>query len=233
MVPSSLLMFVPSQLYRRAFFFSYLVILLFRELVNLDYRFQDAYIADPHFRKRDPRFANQREHKAKPISRHQASKRRTYFTASEFTFNDEGVLICPAGKPMKSSCPNWKSKGYTGRTFKGYPHHCGNCPMRSQCLRNPQSPVRQVAKTDPGRQNTKSAVHRMIERFDSHRGRYYYSRRMGIVEPVFGNTRATLGMNRFSLRGHRKVDAQWKLYCMVHNIGKLARYGPSFSGATT
>ena len=133
----------------------------------------DAYIADPHFRKRDPRFANQREHKAKPISRHQASKRRRYFTASEFTFNDEGVLICPAGKPMKSSCPNWKSKGYTGRTFKGYPHHCGNCPMRSQCLRNPQSPVRQVAKTDPGRQNTKSAVHRQNVGAQLNRGGAY------------------------------------------------------------
>jgi len=193
----------------------------------------DAYIADPHFRKRDPRFADQHEHKAKKISRHQASKGRTYFTAGEFTFNEEGVLICPAGKPMKSSCPNWKSKGYTGRTFKGYSQHCGICPLRTQCLRSPISPVRQVTKTDPGRrQNPRSAVQRMIDRFDTPRGRYYYSRRMGIVEPVFANTRATLGMDRFTLRGRRKVDAQWKLYCMVHNIAKLARYGPSFAGAT-
>jgi hypothetical protein len=48
---------------------------------------------------------------------------------------------------------------------------------------------------------------------DTERGRHYYSRRMGIVEPVFGNTRATLGMDRFTLRGHSKVDAQWKLSC--------------------
>ncbi len=194
----------------------------------------DAYIADPRFRKRDPRFVNQQEHKAKTTDRKQTSKARKYFTADEFTFNDEGVLVCPAGKPMKSSCPNWKDKkGYTGRTFKGYPVHCGDCPLRGQCLRSPNSPVRQVTKTDRGlRHNTKSAVARMIERFDTERGRHYYSKRMGTVEPVFGNTRAALGLDRFTLRGRRKVDAQWKLYCIVHNIGKLARYGPSFASAT-
>ena len=90
-----------------------------------------------------------------------------------------------------------------------------------------------MTKTDRGmRHNTKSAIHRMMERFDSERGRYYYSKRMGAVEPVFGNTRATLGLDRFTLRGRRKVDAQWKLYCIVHNIGKLARYGPSFALAS-
>jgi hypothetical protein len=191
----------------------------------------DAYIADPQFRKRDPRFASQQKHKAKTTDRKQTSTARKYFTADEFTFNTEGTLICPAGKPMKSSCPNWKNKkGYTGKTFKGHPEHCGGCSLREQCLRSASSPVRQVTKTDRGqRHNEKSAVRRMIERFDTERGRHYYSKRMGAVEPVFGNTRATLGMDRFTLRGRAKVDAQWKLYCIVHNIGKLARYGPSFS----
>ncbi|MGH1469543.1 MAG: transposase, partial [Cellvibrionaceae bacterium] len=32
-------------------------------------------------------------------------------------------------------------------------------------------------------------------------------------------------LNRFSLRGKTKVDTQWKLYCMVHNIEKLTNYG--------
>ena len=53
----------------------------------------DAYIADPQFRKRDPRFADQQAHKAKTTDREQTSKARKYFTADEFTFNDEGVLI--------------------------------------------------------------------------------------------------------------------------------------------
>jgi hypothetical protein len=31
------------------------------------------------------------------------------------------------------------------------------------------------------------------------------------------------GMNRFTLRTERKVDIQWKMYCIVHNIGKCIR----------
>ncbi len=53
----------------------------------------DAYIADTRFRKRDPRFANQQEHKAKTTGKHRTSKARKYFSAAEFHFNDEGTLI--------------------------------------------------------------------------------------------------------------------------------------------
>ena len=70
----------------------------------------------------------------------------------------------------------------------------------------------------------------MIERFDCPRGRYYYSRRMGTVEPVFANIRSTLDLDRFTLRGRRKVGTQWMLFCMVHNLGKLARYGRGVKG---
>ena len=73
------------------------------------------------------------------------------------------------------------------------------------------------------RHEQKSAVQQMIERFDSIRGRFYYSRRMGTVEPVFANIRHTLGMDRFTLWGRVKVNIQWKLFCMVHNIGKITR----------
>ena len=32
-------------------------------------------------------------------------------------------------------------------------------------------------------------------------------------------------LDRFTLRGRRKVDGQWKLYCLLHNIEKLAHHG--------
>ena len=32
-------------------------------------------------------------------------------------------------------------------------------------------------------------------------------------------------MSRFTLRGNAKVSTQWRLYCLVHNIEKLARNG--------
>lgn len=165
-------------------------------------------------------------HKKKTTDKRRTSRARKYFSAADFTFDDSETLMCPAGYPMKSRNPNYRSKekGYTGSRYIGYPAICGTCALRSNCIRNPHTPARQVAKVDGVRNYTQ----RMIDRFDSPRGRYWYSRRLGSVEPVFANIRSTLGLDRFTLRGRKKVDTQWKLYCVVHNIGKLARYGPSF-----
>ena len=88
-----------------------------------------------------------------------------------------------------------------------------------------------VKFTGPTPNAPKRYLSRMIERIDSALGRHLYSRRMGIVEPVFANLRHMLGLNRFTLRTKAKVDIQWKLYCMVHNIGKLMRYAPRFQVA--
>jgi hypothetical protein len=48
---------------------------------------------------------------------------------------------------------------------------------------------------------------------------------MATVEPVFGNLHYNKHLNRFTLRGQSKVNTQWHLYCMVHNIEKLAHHG--------
>ena len=41
----------------------------------------------------------------------------------------------------------------------------------------------------------------------------------------FGNILHNKGLARLNLRGREKVNAQWHLYCMVHNIEKLANNG--------
>jgi len=48
---------------------------------------------------------------------------------------------------------------------------------------------------------------------------------MSVVEPVIGNIGANKGLNRFSLCGKEKVQGQWQLYCLIHNIEKLNHYG--------
>jgi len=65
----------------------------------------------------------------------------------------------------------------------------------------------------------------MKERVDSQEGRQIYSHRMSVVEPVFGNIGTNKRLNQFSLRGQQKVQGQWRLYCMVHNIEKIKNYG--------
>lgn len=65
----------------------------------------------------------------------------------------------------------------------------------------------------------------MKQAIDSPRGRRLYGQRMATVEPVFANLRHNKRLDRFALRGQAKVNTQWHLYCLVHNIEKLAYHG--------
>jgi len=55
-------------------------------------------------------------------------------------------------------------------------------------------------------------------------GRALYRTRKTIVEPVIGYIKHQRGFRRFALRGLRKVQAEWKLICLTHNLLKLHRY---------
>ena len=60
---------------------------------------------------------------------------------------------------------------------------------------------------------------------DRARGRALYGRRIAIVEPVFANLRHNKRLDRFTLRTQPKGNMLWNLYCLVHNIEKLAHHG--------
>ena len=66
---------------------------------------------------------------------------------------------------------------------------------------------------------------KMKAKIDAELGRRMITQRFATVEPVFGNLRANKQLTRFTLRSKKKVDGQWKLYCMMHNIEKLAHHG--------
>ena len=55
-------------------------------------------------------------------------------------------------------------------------------------------------------------------------GRMLYAKRAGMVEPVFGQIKEARGARRFSRRGLRACDAEWKLICATHNLLKLWRH---------
>jgi hypothetical protein len=65
----------------------------------------------------------------------------------------------------------------------------------------------------------------MAEKIDTEKGRQIYHQRIAIVEPVFANIKSMKRLDRFTLRSKIKVNIQWVLYCMVHNMEKIANYG--------
>jgi transposase len=191
----------------------------------------EAFIPDNGYRKRDARYAGQAKHRAKPDplwNKAKKANKPTLFQPADFQVAaDRSHAICPAGKRLYRNGAHCRIGGYEAMKFTGTKRDCANCPMRAQCLRHPQrSRVRQVAiffgKLDP---KDDEAVEAMKRRIDSEAGRQMITRRFATVEPVFGNIRHNKGLDRFTLRGRKKVDGQWKLYCLVHNIEKLANAG--------
>ncbi len=75
------------------------------------------------------------------------------------------------------------------------------------------------------KQHKENVTDWMRKRIDSDKGKQIYSHRMSVVEPVFGNIGSNKKLNRFSLRSKIKVQSQWRMYCLVHNIEKIKNYG--------
>lgn len=61
----------------------------------------------------------------------------------------------------------------------------------------------------------------MRRKVRSRRGRAEYRWRKMSVEPVFGQIKQGRGLRQFLLRGKAKVGAEWKLWCLTHNLRKL------------
>jgi transposase len=68
-----------------------------------------------------------------------------------------------------------------------------------------------------------TAVERMKRRLQTQVGRRIYAMRKAIVEPVFGQIKQVRGFRQFLLRGLEKVQLEWALICLTHNILKLHR----------
>ncbi len=150
------------------------------------------------------------------------------YTAKDFAYDEAShTCICPAGKNLYSNGRVISEGGNETLRFRGAKRDCLACTHREKCFRDPEkTETRQVAIFIGRSKHAKpDYLGLMREKIDTVEGRYQYSRRMGIVEPVFGNIGSALGLNRFSLRTKRKVDIQWKLYCIVHNLLKIHRYG--------
>jgi hypothetical protein len=70
---------------------------------------------------------------------------------------------------------------------------------------------------------TATIVDRMARKLLTKTGAAVYAARKGIVEPVIGQIKHARGFRQFLLRGFEKVQGEWSLVCMTHNILKLYR----------
>jgi transposase len=174
----------------------------------------DAYIPDNKFRNRDQRFATR-------VGYRPRSKK---FTFSDFKYDrDTDQYICPNGKRLKRFGKLGRHKGKLLKRYISAEKDCRRCDLRAKCLRYKDTKRRHFTYyVDASGQNISQA---MVKKIETKKGRKIYPQRIGIVEPVFANIRVNKRMDKFNLRGKIKVNIQWLLYCMVHNIEKVANYG--------
>lgn len=185
----------------------------------------DAYVADNRFRKRDPRFADYEKYKDE-ARKDWAKGKPKLFRTEDFIFDsDLRHCICPAGKRLYRSGADAKA-----RRFKGTQSMCVSCELRAKCIRNPgKTVIRQVAYFAGRTGQGTTFTDRMKRKIDSTLGRVIYGMRLAISEPPFAHITSTLGLDRFTLRGKVKVNTQWNLFCIVHNLTKIHRYGLGYA----
>jgi transposase len=171
----------------------------------------DAYIPDRFFRKRDERFAAR-------------GKPRKRFRLEDFRYDQStDQYVCPRGKKLKLLAGKIFRDGFVHRQYVADEHDCGSCPFQVKCLRAKSNKRRYLSV--PIGVDLTNPLRRMVAKVDSPQGRKIYPQRIAIAEPVFANIRTHKRLERFTLRGKVKVNIQWLLYCMVHNMEKIANYG--------
>jgi len=140
------------------------------------------------------------------------------FDARHFTYVPQGnYYLCPNGKVLAFRA-RVKLNRNEGNKYEGKVSDCGKCPYAGQCIRSKKKTYRTLYI--PILKYAENLAQRMREKIDKPKYRKIYSRRMQIIEPVFADITYCKGITRFTLRGQGKVNIQWLLYCVVHNIGK-------------
>jgi transposase len=189
----------------------------------------NVLIPDSQFRQRDPYFADKKKEKVKN------NKKR--FTVEDFKYDEKrDIYICPAGNELEYKC-KVTLRNNTGKQYRAKGSVCACCHMSEYCIskrkpkkqsiekcikkRKVRGPCRALYIVDKKYENNLSE--KMRKKIDDPAYRELYSRRMQIIEPAFSNIAYCKGMNRFTLRSKNKVNIQWQLYCMVHNIGKCTK----------
>jgi transposase len=184
----------------------------------------DGYIPDSNFRKRDPRFATAARHKP---TRDPSRWGKKGFDRTVFKYvKRSDYFLCPAGNRLEHATSDMTQGTITYRKYLCRQRFCNECALRTQCLTQKHHKARSIfLRSDGG----EKYCDRMAAKIDTEKGRSIYCKRMQIVEPVFGNLRWAKGLSRFTMRGKDKVNVQWLLYCIVHNVEKIFHYAPQYA----
>lgn len=136
------------------------------------------------------------------------------YHAVQFKYTaDRDEYLCPAGQILAFK----KEAKNKDRRYRYYQTDaCKQCPFKNLCITAKKGERRIISREvrEPLRE-------KMKQRLQSEQGKKMYIRRMHPVEAIFGHLKHNLGYTQFSLRGIKKVTAEFMLMCLTQNLRKL------------
>lgn len=136
--------------------------------------------------------------------------------------SEKDEYICGYGRSLKflHERNEMSKNGYKSRVRIYESEDCGDCPYRMKCIRQTdRSEFNKRIYINRRREELKAIAR---ENLESDYGIEMRSLRPVEVENVFGNIKGNLGIRRFMLKGLSKVSLEWRLYCIAHNLRKMA-----------
>jgi transposase/TusA-related sulfurtransferase len=150
------------------------------------------------------------------------------YQSGDFKYQEEGNYYeCPNGKRLEYKRQRKAMlKGREWEEYQASATDCRTCPFNTRCIKTKKeiSTLRRgrklmIAKGSQG----ENLCNEMRKKLDTEEYQDKYACRIQIIEPVFANISNCKGLDRFTLRGNDKVNGQWKLYCIVHNLSKCLK----------
>ena len=127
-------------------------------------------------------------------------------------------FICPGEKRLiyQKTSQIRTENGYLTEKRHYECKDCHDCPLKEQCTRATGNRRIQISF------RLKEMKKRARDNLHSEAGKGLRSRRGVDVESVFGRLKWNWGFRRFLLRGKEKVEIEWGLLCIAHNMAKMA-----------
>jgi transposase len=129
------------------------------------------------------------------------------------------VYICPGGNKLVFIRICKDSEGLEYRLYRA--ENCDVCGVRDECRKKNKNKETKINNRTINIYPQDEAVKRMRKKLDSKDGEKIYRVRMSTVEPVHGDMQKNRGFIQFVLKGLEKVNVDYTLLAIAHNIRKI------------
>lgn len=145
-------------------------------------------------------------------------KKNAFLTPNLYYNKDKDFYVCPMGQHMNQiGIGKRKTKlGFEYQVSIYKAQNCNGCPLRAMCYKAKGNRTIEV------NHNLNRLRQKAREKLLSEEGLYHRSMRPIEPEAVFGHMKSNNKFNRFTLKGISKIEIEFGLVAISHNLRKLA-----------